>query len=81
MFGLVGVACGGVEAGNEADDKTGVDGLRRLQFAASGLRACLRGGVGGVDIQVGVANNMRNDILELGGVLSLGPSTFWASVG
>lgn len=77
VVGLSTITCGGVEAGNEADSETGLDGLRESYDDM--WRVCFFGGVGGVDIQVGAANNMRSEH-EFGGVSSLDLSLFFVGV-
>ena len=74
-MGLSGRARGDVEAGNEADGETGLDGLQE-----SCDWVYLWGGVGGVDIHVGAANKTRSDSCELGGVSSRGLLSFFVGV-
>lgn len=74
----VDAACNGAVAGNDADAKTGVD-----TDCGSGLGFLLiglRGGVGGVDIQIGASSNMCSDMCEPGGVVSLSRVAFWAGI-
>lgn len=55
--------------GNDVDVKTGVNPVCESRLGCLFIGLC--GGVGGVDIQIGVASNMCSDMFEPGGVASL----------
>jgi hypothetical protein len=64
--------------GNDADVKTGVNPVCESRLGCLFTGLC--GGVGGVEIQIGVESNMCSDMFEPGGTASPSWFTTWAGI-